>query len=495
MEPNTALPKMTAWQLKYLLTRKEISNRDIMLAVLNEIERKESLIKAYITIRKRSELLKEAESIDNRRLRKQQLGILEGLPVAIKDIISTKGVLTTCASRILANYIPPYDATVVKNIYQEDGIIIGKTNLDEFAMGSSTENSAFQITHNPHDLNYVPGGTSGGSAAAVAADETILSIGSDTGGSVRQPAAFCGVVGLKPTFGRVSRYGLIAYGSSLDTIGVITKDVRDAALLMGVIAGYDEHDATSLRQVVPNYNGDLEIQNKIRIGVPEEYFAEGLSDIVKKNVLTAISLLEKDGNEIVTIKLPHTSYAIATYYIIACASVSANLARYSGVLFGHRAANEKNMVNLFRKSRSEGFGDEVMRRIMLGTYALSTGYYDEYYGKATRVRTLISRDFEDAFRKCDVIVHPITPEPAFKIGEKSTDPMSMYLVDIYSVIANLVGIPAISIPCGWSDNHLPIGLQLATNHLEEHLLLKIAAKLEHLLEKHQVWSRLSLYNE
>jgi aspartyl-tRNA(Asn)/glutamyl-tRNA(Gln) amidotransferase subunit A len=477
---------MCAWQLKNSLAEGQISSREVMESVLDEIDRREAEIKAYITIRDRSELLSEADEIDARRVRGETLGILDGLPVAVKDNMCTKDLLTTCGSRMLGNFVPPYDATVVERLRRADGIILGKTNMDEFAMGSSTEHSAMHLTRNPHDLSYVPGGTSGGSAAAVAAHETILALGSDTGGSIRQPASYCGVVGMKPTYGRVSRYGLVAHGSSLDQIGVLTKDVRDAALLMGVIAGHDPRDSTSIEAQVPDYMALLNGPDTLRIGVPDEYFGAGLDKEVHDKVRAAIGCFEQDGHEIVPLNLPHTDYGVAAYYIIVCSEASSNLSRYSGVHYGFRADDLSSIEDLFVKSRSLGFGPEVKRRIMLGTFALSAGYYDAYYLKASKARTLLVSDFEKAFETCDIIAHPVTPGPAFKIGQNVDDPLAMYLVDVYSVIANLVGIPAVSVPCGWTKGGLPIGIQLAGRHLAESTVLAAAGRLEKLIKEAQV---------
>jgi aspartyl-tRNA(Asn)/glutamyl-tRNA(Gln) amidotransferase subunit A len=481
------LSHMSAHQLKYLLDKGETSSREVMLSVLETIEAKESDIKAYITVRDRAELLSEADRVDDRRLRGDAVGDLAGLPIAIKDNICTNQLPTTCASQILKGFIPPYNATVIERIHACDGIVIGKTNMDEFAMGSSTENSSMQVTRNPRNTEYVPGGTSGGSAASVAANETILAIGSDTGGSVRQPSSYCGVVGMKPTYGRVSRYGLIAYASSLDQVGVISKDVKDAALLMKVISGYDPKDSTSQKRDVPNYLEPCHQDRSFRIGIPKEYFGPGLNEEVRKSIKDAISLLEKDGHEIIPISLPHTEYVVPAYYIIACSEASSNLARYAGVHYGFRAENCETTNEMMFKSRTQGFGSEVRRRILLGTYALSAGYYDAFYKKASQVRTLIRQDFEEAFKICDLIAHPVAPETAFKVGEKTSDPLTMYLVDIYSTSANMAGIPAISIPCGWSKDGLPIGIQLAGNHFAEDTILNVAHRLENLLKESKVW--------
>jgi len=482
------LSNLSAHQLKKLLDKGEISSREVMISVLEMIAAKETEIKAYITVRKSAELLAEADRVDARRIKGEQVGELSGLPVAIKDNICTKLMPTTCASQILKDYMSPYDATVVERIQACDGIIIGKTNMDEFAMGSSTENSSMQVTRNPQNTEYVPGGTSGGSAAAVAANETILAIGSDTGGSIRQPASYCGVVGMKPTYGRVSRYGLIAYASSLDQIGVISKDVEDAALLMKTIAGYDPKDSTSCKMDVPDYlKFDHQEQKTFRIGVPDEYFGSGLNDEVRQSIKNAVALLEKDGHNIIPISLPHTRYVVPAYYIIACSEASSNLARYSGVHFGLRAENYKTTSEMMFRTRTQGFGAEVRRRIMLGTYALSAGYYDAFYKKASQVRTLIKKDFEEAFKVCDVVAHPVAPETAFKVGEKTSDPLTMYLVDIYSTSANMAGIPAISLPCGRSSIGLPIGIQLAGNYFSEATVLSAAYRLERLLKESKTW--------
>jgi aspartyl-tRNA(Asn)/glutamyl-tRNA(Gln) amidotransferase subunit A len=407
------------------------------------------------------------------------------MPVSIKDNICTEGVPTTCASRMLQHFVPPYDATVIAKMREQDYILMGKTNLDEFAMGSSTEHSAFGPSRNPWNLQYVPGGSSGGAAAAVAGDECVAALGSDTGGSIRQPAAFCGVVGLKPTYGRVSRYGLVAFASSLDQIGPITKDVPDAALLLGAIAGHDPMDSTSADLPVPDYSRALRKKDlkKLRVGVPVEYFAEGLDPEVEQAVRAAIEELKTLGGTIKEIHLRRTDAAVAVYYVIATAEASSNLARYDGVKFGLRAKETKDLLDLYMKTRQEGFGPEVKRRIMLGTYALSSGYYDAYYGKAQAVRTLICEDFRDAFNDVDLIVTPVTPTAAFKLGEKSEDPLQMYLSDIYTISVNLAGLPAISVPCGLTKAGLPIGLQLIGRAFEEETLLRAA----HAYEQSTQW--------
>jgi len=400
---------------------------------------------------------------------------LAGVPIAIKDNIATKGTKTTCASKILENFVPPYNAHVIEKLTQADAIFIGKTNLDEFAMGSSTENSAFQTTRNPWNLDCIPGGSSGGSAAAVAACEAPISLGSDTGGSIRQPASLCGIVGLKPTYGRVSRYGLFAYASSLDQIGTFSHDVSDTALLMNVIAGHDSRDSTSSPEAVPDYLANLDKPiSSLTIGVAREYFTGGLDPEVEKSVRTALDVLKNQGATIKEVSLPHSPYAIATYYLVATAEASSNLARYDGVHYGHRSKDHKNLIDMYSKSRGEGFGAEVKRRIMLGTYALSSGYIDAYYLKALKVRRLIREDFDKAFAGCDVVAGPTSPTCAFKAGEKSSDPLAMYLSDIYTISCNLAGIPGISIPCGFNSKGLPIGLQLLGAPFSEEKLLRVA---------------------
>jgi aspartyl-tRNA(Asn)/glutamyl-tRNA(Gln) amidotransferase subunit A len=474
----TSLASKSAGELKALLARGETCCRDIMSSVLDVVGQREPEIRAYITVRPPEELLAAADAVDRRRAAGEQIGALGGLPVAVKDNLCTKGRLTTCASRMLGNYQPPYDATVVRLVEEADGIIIGKTNMDEFAMGSSTENSAMQVTRNPWNTDYVPGGTSGGSAAAVAAHETILGIGTDTGGSIRQPASYCGVVGFKPTYGRVSRYGLIAYGSSLDQVGPITKTVSDAALLLSVIARHDPGDSTSLNVEPGMYDNLDSFPAGLRIGVPQEFFGPGLDGEVDKSVRDAIAALEAEGAVTVPVSLPNTEYAIPVYYIIVCAEMSSNLARYDGCTFGYASPDATNVIDLMCRTRTEAFGPEVKRRLLLGTYVLSAGYYDAYYLKAARARTMIRGDYEKAFSQCDVIMHPVAPAPAFRVGEKTTDPLEMYLVDIYSVIANLTGMPAISVPCGRSSSGLPIGVQIAGPALSEALLLRVAHRLE-----------------
>lgn len=439
---------------------------------MSRIEKIDQKVKSYITV------CEDAVS----DTAKEKSGRLGYLPIAVKDNICTKGVKTTCASKILESFVPLYDATVIDRMREEGYILLGKTNLDEFAMGSSTENSAFFTTHNPWDLERVPGGSSGGSAAAVAADLCLAALGSDTGGSIRQPAAFCGVVGLKPTYGRVSRYGLVAFASSLDQIGPITKTVEDAAYLLNIIAGRDERDSTSALIEVDDFSTALKGEIKdLKIAIPKEYFPPELDKEVKDGVLGAVKLLEKEGAVVEEVSLPHTEYAVATYYIVAPAEASSNLARYDGVKYGFRASDYDGLIDMYFKTRSQGFGDEVKRRIMLGTYSLASGYYDAYYLRAKKVRTLIRRDFEQVFERFDVIITPTSPTVAFKIGEKVSDPLTMYLSDIFTISANLAGVPAISIPCGLNSEGLPIGLQIIAKAFDEKTLLRVAYALEQMI--------------
>ncbi len=470
-----SLHKLTLQDLQRKFTAGEVTAREIVRAYSLRINQVEPKVKAYITQTKEAAMA-QAEALDEKLKGWRRTLPLMGMPLAIKDNICTEGVLTTCASRILGNFVPPYDASVIAKLREQGYLLLGKTNLDEFAMGSSTENSAFGPSRNPWNLQYVSGGSSGGSAAAVAADECAAALGSDTGGSIRQPAAFCGVVGLKPTYGRVSRYGLVAFASSLDQIGPITKCVADAAILLGIIAGHDPRDSTSASVPVPDYLKVLKRRDlrKVRIGVPVEYFAEGLDPEVDRAVKDAIGELKKLGGEIKEIKLPTTDAAIATYYVIATAEASSNLARYDGVKYGLRSKQTKDLLELYMKTRQEGFGPEVKRRIMLGTYVLSAGYYDAYYGKAQAVRTLIRRDFDAAFTEADLIVTPVTPTPAFKLGEKIDDPLQMYLSDIYTISVNLAGVPAIALPCGFSKAGLPIGMQIIGRPFEEEMVIRAA---------------------
>jgi len=480
-----SLRRMTLFELKDKFVKGEVSAVEIVKAYFQRIMLVESKIKAYITTAKRDALVKEANELDYTLSKWRKTTPLMAMPIAVKDNICTEGVKTTCGSRMLENFVPPYDATVVARMKEYGYYLIGKTNMDEFAMGSSTENSAFGPTRNPWNLAYIPGGSSGGSAAAVAAELCVAALGSDTGGSIRQPAACCGVVGLKPTYGRVSRYGLVAFASSLDQIGPVTKDVRDAAVMMQMIAGHDPLDSTSADVPVPDYMKALkENLRGMKVGVPLEFFAEGLDPEVELAVRTAIIQMQALKAEIKEISLPMTKYAIATYYLIATAEASSNLARYDGVKYGYRAAKEKGLLEMYMKTRQEGFGAEVKRRIMLGTYALSAGYYDAYYGKAQAVRTLIKRDFDEAFKAVDVIVTPTMPTPAFKLGEKIQDPLQMYLSDIYTISVNLAGVPAISLPCGLSNGKLPIGLQIIGRPFEEEKVLRAAYAYEQATEWH-----------
>ena len=468
------LYRKTISELSNLIKKREISILELVDSILKRIDEVEGRINAYITVDE-SGSRKKAKELDSLLKKGGYLSPLMGIPIAIKDNICIKGIRTTCASRILYNFISPYSATVIEKLEKAGAIFIGKTNMDEFAMGSSTENSYFGVTKNPWDLERVPGGSSGGSAAAVAACECICALGSDTGGSIRQPAAFCGVVGLKPTYGVVSRFGLVAFASSLDQIGPITKNVEDAAILLEYIAGYDERDSTSLKVNDLNYTEALKENIRgLKIGMPKEYFTSGVDKEVLEAVKDAAVLLNKLGAEVEEISLPHTEYAIATYYIIAPAEASSNLARYDGVKYGYRTSNFKDLKEMYKKTRSEGFGQEVKRRIMIGTYALSAGYYDAYYLKAQKVRTLIRKDFEEAFRRVDVILVPTSPTAAFKIGEKMDDPLKMYLSDIFTISANLAGICGISIPCGFTQENLPIGMQILGPYFGEKKILQVA---------------------
>jgi len=468
------LYRLPAHQLYQLIQDREISIQELTRSIFQRIEEVEDKIKAFLSLNEEG-AMEEAGRLDRKLSQGERLGPLGGIPIAVKDIICLKGRRTTCGSRILEDFCPPYSATVLQRLRKADAIIVGKTNMDEFAMGSSTENSAFQVTRNPWNLASIPGGSSGGSAAAVASGETVMALGSDTGGSIRQPASFCGVVGLKPTYGRVSRYGLVAFASSLDQIGPITKDVRDCAMLLEVLSGRDALDSTSLDYPVPSYLEYLVPDLKdMRIGLPREYFVPGMSHEVRETIVQATGVLEKLGAKVEEVSLPHTEYAIATYYLIATAEASSNLARYDGVGYGLRTRGENNLVKMYKKSRQEGFGEEVKRRIMLGTYILSKGYYEDYYGRAGRVRTLVRQDFEEVFQSHDAVVTPVSPTVAFKIGEKMDDPLKMYLSDIFTISANLAGIPGISIPCGYSREGLPIGLQILTKAFDETTLLRVA---------------------
>ncbi len=447
-------------------------------AYLNRIEELDPKIGAFLTLN-RERALARAGEIDREIALGAKLRPMMGVPLAVKDVLSTAELRTTCGSKILPNYFPPFTATAVERLVDAGAVVLGKTNCDEFAMGSSNENSAYHIVHNPWDLSRVPGGSSGGSAAAVAADLAMAALGTDTGGSVRQPASFCGVVGLKPTYGRVSRYGLIAFGSSLDHVGPFVRATADAARILQVMAGRDSLDSTSSNEPVPDYLAEIEKPVRgLRVGMPREYFGKGLDPQVASAIHAAIDRLADLGADIVDVTLPHTEYAVACYYVVATAEASSNLARYDGVRFGYRTARAGTLREMYKRTRDEGFGPEVKRRIMLGTYVLSAGYYDAYYAKAQRVRTLIRQDFLKAFERCDVIAGPTAPTVAFKIGEKAEDPLAMYLSDIYTITANLAAIPGISVPCGLSVEGLPIGLQLQAPHFAEATLFRIAHQLE-----------------
>jgi aspartyl-tRNA(Asn)/glutamyl-tRNA(Gln) amidotransferase subunit A len=476
--------ELTAAQVAAKLQAGEVSAREVTEAVLARIDSVEDDVKAYVTVT-RDVALAQADDVDKKRAAGETLSPIAGIPIALKDNLCTDGVETTCSSKILKGFIPPYDATVIEKLRATSSVFVGKANLDEFAMGSSTENSGFFTSKNPWDLSTVPGGSSGGSTAAVAADEAYWALGSDTGGSIRQPAAFCGVVGVKPTYGRVSRYGLVAFASSLDQIGPITKDVRDAALLLGAISGHDPMDSTSVNSDVPDYTKALVADVKgLRIGVPKEYFAQGVEGIVSDAVRAAIDKLTELGAIAEEISMPHSEYALPAYYIIAPAEASSNLARYDGVRFGHRTRRATNHIDLFEKTREEGFGPEVKQRIMIGTYALSAGYYDAFYLKAQQARTLIKRDFDLAFEKFDVLLAPTAPTPAFKIGQKSGDPLAMKLSDVLTIPANMAGIPAMSLPCGFGADSLPIGLQIMAPAFQEEKMLQAAYTYEQATEWH-----------
>ncbi|MFV9567047.1 Asp-tRNA(Asn)/Glu-tRNA(Gln) amidotransferase subunit GatA [Thermoanaerobacter mathranii] len=470
------LYSLTIHELRELLKKREVSALEVTKSYLERIKEVEPKIDALITITEDFALQKAKEA--DEKIKKGEDTVLTGIPVIIKDNISTEGIKTTCSSKMLENYIPPYNATVVEKLLEEGAVILGKSNLDEFAMGSSTENSAFKTTKNPWDLSRVPGGSSGGSAAAIAADEAAFALGSDTGGSIRQPASLCGVVGMKPTYGLVSRYGLVAFASSLDQIGPFTKDVTDCAIVLNTIIGHDPKDSTSLKIDKPDYTSYLKEDIKgLRIGVAKEFFGEGIEEGVKETVQESIKVLQDLGAEIIDISIPYVEYALPAYYIIASAEASSNLARYDGIRYGHIAEKYEDLIDMYMVTRSEGFGKEVKRRIMLGTYALSSGYYDAYYKKALKVRTLIKNDFEKAFEKCDVIIGPTSPTVAFKIGERTNDPLAMYLADIYTVSVNIAGLPGISIPCGLSDG-LPVGLQIIGRHFDEGKILNVAYAFE-----------------
>lgn len=471
------LYNLSVGTLSKMLENKEITSVELTENLLERIEETDKDIEGYITVASES-AVSEAKKADE-RIAKGDISPLNGICASVKDNICTDKILTTCASKMLYNFVPPYDATVVKKLKEQGSVIVGKTNMDEFAMGSSTETSYFKKTKNPHDLTKVPGGSSGGSAAAVAADEAIFALGSDTGGSIRQPSAFCGVVGLKPTYGLVSRYGLVAFASSLDQIGPITKNVTDSAIVLNAIAGYDKMDSTSADEKADDYTKSLgESVKGLKIGIPKEYIGDGIQKEVKDAILSAAKVYESLGAQVFEFSLPMTKYALPAYYIMSSAEASSNLARFDGVKYGYRAENYTDLTDMYLKTRSEGFGSEVKRRIMLGTYALSAGYYDAYYKKAQQARTLIRNSFAEAFEKFDVILTPTTPTTAFEIGKNITDPITMYLNDICTVSVNIAGLPAISLPCGYDDKNMPIGLQLIAKPFGESTLFKTAYAFE-----------------
>ncbi|MGG1401456.1 Asp-tRNA(Asn)/Glu-tRNA(Gln) amidotransferase subunit GatA [Bacillus salipaludis] len=470
--------------LHELLHKKELKVSDLVDESYKRISEVENEVQAFLTLNE-ERARQTAKDLDDKINADSAEGLLFGMPIGVKDNIVTKGLRTTCASKILENFDPIYDATVVQKLQKAETVTIGKLNMDEFAMGSSNENSAYQKTRNPWNLETVPGGSSGGSAASVAAGEVLFSLGSDTGGSIRQPASFCGVVGLKPTYGRVSRFGLVAFASSLDQIGPITRTVEDNAYLLQAISGLDPMDSTSANVDVPNFTQALTGDIKgLRIAVPKEYLGEGVNETVRQSVLDALKVLEGLGAVWEEVSLPHSKYALATYYLLSSSEASANLARFDGVRYGYRTPDAENLIDLYKKTRAEGFGDEVKRRIMLGTFALSSGYYDAYYKKAQQARTLIKKDFEDVFEKYDVIVGPTTPTPAFKIGEKIDDPLTMYVNDILTIPVNLAGVPGISVPCGF-DGGLPLGLQIIGKHFDEATVYRVAHAFEQATDFHK----------
>lgn len=473
--------EQNAFELSDMLKNKKVSSKEITTSVFERIKNVEPQVQAYVTLDEEN-ALKKAEEVDAKISAGEALSPLAGIPIGIKDNISTKGLRTTCASKMLGNYVPPFNATVMDKIEQSGAVVTGKLNMDEFAMGSSTENSYFKATKNPFDTDRIPGGSSGGSAAAVSAGEAVVSLGSDTGGSIRQPASYCGVVGLKPTYGSVSRYGLVAFASSLDQIGPVGRCVKDVAMVQSVISGHDNMDATSAYREYPDYlkelNGDLK---GIKIGLPKEYFGEGIDPFVKQSVLDSVKEMEKQGAVVKEISLPSTDYALSSYYIISSAEASSNLARYDGVRYGFRAENYDGLVDMYERTRSEGFGDEVKRRIMLGTFVLSSGFFDAYYKKAKLLQRRISAEFSEQFKDIDVIATPTVPTTAFKIGENTDDPLKMYATDICTVTVNIAGLPAVSVPCGYDDKGLPVGLQLIGDRFSEQKLLNAAYGYENIL--------------
>ncbi len=484
------LYQLTAWELFEKMAAKECSAEEITQSVLRRIDQKEGDVQAYLTLNKEASLA-QARAVDQKRASNEALSPLAGIPIGIKDNICTKGVKTTCASKILSEFVPPYNATVMDKLDATDCVYLGKLNMDEFAMGSSTENSFFQKTHNPHNIKYVPGGSSGGSAAAVSAGEAVLALGSDTGGSIRQPSAYCGTVGLKPTYGTVSRYGLVAFASSLDQIGPIGRSVKDVALLYSAICGKDEKDTTSIRREYPDFaKGIVPSVKGMTIGLSDEYFGEGVSDEVKTAVMKAVDALKEQGANVVSVSLPSTDQTLAAYYIIASAEASSNLARFDGVKYGYRTKEYTTLEEMYEKTRSEGFGDEVKRRIMLGTYVLSSGYYDAYYKKAKFTQKMIQDAFQTAFGCCDLILTPTAPDTAFQIGENIHDQVKMYMNDILTVTVNIAGLPALSVPCGFDKKGLPIGLQMIGPKFSEGVLFNAAACYEELLGGFSAFSAL-----
>ncbi len=481
-----SLPDLSIGELRRLLDRREISSQEIARGYLERIKEVDPRVRAYVTVTD-DLAMTQARKADE-RLKRGETAPLTGIPLGIKDVICTRGIKTTCSSRMLGNFFPPFDATVIERLNSQGAVMLGKLNMDEFAMGSSTENSAFFETRNPWDTERIPGGSSGGSAASVAARLCAASLGSDTGGSIRQPASHCGVVGLKPTYGMVSRFGLVAFASSLDQVGPLARNVEDCAVMLEAISGHDERDSTSLPNAGFSMDGVLQRGIKgLRVGFPKEYFIKGLQREVEEAVKGAVNLFESMGAEVREVSLPHTEYAIATYYIIATAEASSNLSRYDGVKYGFRAREYENLMDMYKKTRAQGFGPEVKRRIMLGTYCLSAGYYDAFYKKASQVRTLIINDFKDAFEKVDIIAAPVAPTTAFKLGEKVDDPLKMYLSDIFTIPVNLAGIPGLSMPCGFDQKGLPIGIQLMAGHLREKTLLRAACNLEDALKLSFKW--------
>ncbi|MFD9627495.1 Asp-tRNA(Asn)/Glu-tRNA(Gln) amidotransferase subunit GatA [Peribacillus muralis] len=477
-------------ELHERLHKKEISVTDLVDESYKRIGQVEDKVKAFLTLDEEN-ARNQAKQLDDQIVKGENKGALFGMPIGVKDNIVTKNLRTTCASKILENFDPIYDATVVQKLQQAETVTIGKLNMDEFAMGSSNENSAYQATRNPWNTDYVPGGSSGGSAASVASGEVLFSLGSDTGGSIRQPAAYCGVVGLKPTYGRVSRFGLVAFASSLDQIGPITRTVEDNAYLLEAISGIDPMDSTSANVDVPSFVNSLTGDVRgLKIAVPKEYLGEGVGEEARNSVLEALKVLEGLGAKWEEVSLPHSKYALAAYYLLSSSEASANLSRFDGVRYGHRTDNAETLIEMYKQTRAEGFGDEVKRRIMLGTFSLSSGYYDAYYKKAQKVRTLIKKDFEDVFEKYDLIVGPTTPTPAFKIGEKVDDPLTMYANDILTIPVNLAGVPGISVPCGFGSNGLPLGLQMIGKHFDESTIYRAAHAFEQSTDFHKQFPKL-----